>query len=445
MNHVEATFILRHNRKGRGDLMHKVETILVGAAILFLGGCATQSAAPSDAVTSAAPLAITQEPVTLKTPTGEISGTLELPAARTPVPVALIIAGSGPTDRNGNSPAIPGANNSLRMLADGLAAHGIASVRYDKRGIAASRAAMTGEQDLRFTHFIEDAEAWVKQLRDDSRFSTVTIVGHSEGSLIGMVAAREAGADAYVSLEGTGRKAADILAEQLKPQLPPELFAQTEGILNQLSSGTIPNPPPTVLPMLFRPSVLPYLVSWFKYDPAVEIAKLAIPVLIVQGTTDIQTSMEDVKLLAAANPKARFVSIEGMNHILKEVSGDRMAQMPKYGDSTLVVAPKLIDEIASFIRSVPKRVARDSWFGPDKVKHFFISALIESLTFSGFQAAGASRGAAFAGAVATTAAFGIAREIHDKRTKGVFSIPDLTWDAAGGGAALLVLRSTQRE
>jgi len=425
--------------------MHDRITILVGAAIIFLAGCATHAATSGEAsATSAAPLAITQEPVTLKTPTGEIFGTLELPAGRTPVPVALIIAGSGPTDRDGNSPALPGANNSLKMLADGLATRGIASVRYDKRGIAASRAAMTGEQDLRFTNFIEDAEAWVKQLRADERFSTVTIIGHSEGSLIGMVAAREAGADAYVSLEGTGRKAADILAEQLKPQLPPETFAQSKAIMDQLSSGSIPNPPPTVLPMLFRPSVLPYLVSWFKYDPAVEIAKLEIPVMIVQGTTDIQTSMTDANALAAANPKARFLTIEGMNHILKEVSGDRMAQMPKYSDPTLPVVPKLLDEIASFVRSVPKRVSQESWFGPDKVKHFFISAFIESLTFSGLQATGASRSGALAGAIATSAAFGIARELHDKRTKGIFSIPDLTWGAAGAGAAVLVLRSTQR-
>ncbi|HYN82953.1 MAG TPA: alpha/beta fold hydrolase [Gemmatimonadaceae bacterium] len=430
--------------------MNNHEKILGAAAILFLAGCATRSAAPTDAVvpgavvvTSAAPLAMTQEPVTLKTATGEISGTLVLPAAGTPVPVVLIIAGSGPTDRNGNSPAIPGANNSLRMLAEGLAARGIASVRYDKRGIAASRAAMTGEADLRFTHFIEDAAAWVKQLREDQRFSTVTIVGHSEGSLIGMVAARGAGADAYVSLEGTGRKAADILAEQLKPQLPPELFAQTQAILDQLSSGTIPNPPPTVLPMLFRPSVLPYLVSWFSYDPAVEIAKLEIPILVVQGTTDIQTSMEDAKLLASANSDARFVTIEGMNHILKEVSGDRVAQMPKYGDSTLAVVPKLMDEIAVFVKSISKRAARDSWSGPDKIKHFFISAFIESLAFSGLQATGAGRNTAFAGAIATTAAFALARELYDKRTKGIFSIPDLTWDAAGAGAAALILRSTQ--
>jgi len=196
--------------------------------------------------------------------------------------------------------------------------------------------------------------------------------------------------------------------------------------------------------MLFRPSVLPYLVSWFKYDPAAEIAKLEIPVLIIQGTTDIQTSMEDAKLLAAANPKARFVSIDGMNHILKEVSGDRMAQLPKYGDSTLVVVPKLIDEVATFIRSIPRRTARDSWWGPDKVKHFFISAFIESVAFSALRAIGASRDISFAGALGTTAAFAFGREVHDKRTKGIFSVPDLTWDAAGAGAALLVLQSTQR-
>ena len=327
----------------------------VGIAALACGACATQSATPVDNPTSAAPLAIVQEEDTLKTPTGDIYGTLELPAARTPVPMALIIAGSGPTDRNGNSPALPGPNNSLKMLADGLAARSIATLRYDKRGIAASRAAMTSENDLRFNNFIEDAEAWIKQLRADKRFSTVSVIGHSEGSLIGMVAAREAGADAFVSLEGAGRKAQDILAEQLKGQLPPDLLAQTERVLAALSAGAIPDSTPPMLAALFRPSVLPYLISWFKYDPAVEVGKLSIPVLIIQGTTDIQTSMTDAKALAVGNPSAKFIEIEGMNHILKEVSGDRMAQIPKYGDPTLPVVPKALDEMAAFIKSVPKR------------------------------------------------------------------------------------------
>ena len=330
--------------------------VRVGVSALLCAACATQTAKSGDSEMMApVPTSIVHEEVTLKTPTGDIFGTLELPAARTPVPVALIIAGSGPTDRNGNTPALPGSNNSLKMLADGLAERGIATLRYDKRGIAASRAAMTSESDIRFNHFIEDAEAWVKQLRGDKRFSTVTIIGHSEGSLVGMVAAREAGADGYVSLEGAGRKAQDILAEQMKAQLPPDLFAQTQRILAALSVGQTPDSVPPVLAPLFRPSVTQYLISWFKYDPAVEIGKLKVSVLIVQGTTDIQTSMTDANALAAGNPSARLLTIEGMNHILKEVSGDRLAQIPKYSDPTLPVVPKLIDEIAQLIKSLPKR------------------------------------------------------------------------------------------
>lgn len=325
---------------------------IIAASCIGLAACATKS---PETEMNPAPLAITNEEDTLKTPTGDLFGTLELPAAKQPVPVALIIAGSGPTDRNGNTPALPGSNNSLKMVADGLAARGIASLRYDKRGIAASRAAMTTEADLRFNHFIEDAEAWTKQLRADKRFSTITVIGHSEGSLIGMVAAREAGADAYVSLEGAGRKAQDILAEQLKSQLPPALFAQTERVLATLSAGAVPDSTPPMLAALFRPSVIPYLISWFKYDPAVEIEKLTIPVLIVQGTTDIQTSMTDAQALAGGNKSAKFIQIEGMNHILKEVSGDRLAQLPKYSDPTLPVVPLLLDAIAPFIKSVPKK------------------------------------------------------------------------------------------
>ena len=330
------------------------KTLVVGF-VLASAGCATQSATPSETPVTPVPAAIAEEPATLKTATGDVFGTLELPAARAPVPVVLIIAGSGPTDRNGNSPALPGANNSLKMLADGLAAQGIASLRYDKRGIAASRAAMTSEADIRFNHFIEDADAWVTQLRADKRFSSVTIIGHSEGSLIGMVAAREAAADAFVSLEGAGRKAQDILAEQLKAQLPPDLMSQSERILAKLSNGETPDSVPPTLNALFRPSVMPYLISWFKYDPAAEIGKLSVPVLIVQGTTDVQVSMTDAKALAAGNPSARFVTIEGMNHILKEVSGDRLAQIPKYSDPSLPVVPKLMDELTAFVRTVRKK------------------------------------------------------------------------------------------
>src|SRR5947207_1434581 len=87
---------------------------------------------------------------------------------------------------------------------------------------------------------------------------------------------------------------------------------------------------------------------------------------------------------------------------------------------------------------------RDSWFGADKVKHFLMSAFIESLTFSGFQAAGAHRNASFAGAIGVTTVFGIGKEIHDKQRGEPFSLHDIAWDGAGGGSAFLMLRHTQR-
>ncbi|HEY8164743.1 MAG TPA: alpha/beta hydrolase [Gemmatimonadaceae bacterium] len=319
---------------------------------LIASGC---SSAPPPVTESPHPsLAASAESTALSTPTGEIQGTIQLPAATPPVPVVLIISGSGPTDRNGNSPAIPGSNNSLKLLAEGLAEHGIASVRYDKRGIAASRPAALNEADLRFTNYIDDAAEWIKKLRGDEHFSTITVIGHSEGSLIGMVAAKNAGADAFISLEGAGRKAADILIDQLNGQLPPEMMTRVTHVLSDLSQGKTPDSVPRELYALFRPSVQPYMISWFQYDPAVEIGKLTVPVLIVQGSTDIQTSMKDANALLAGDSAAVLLVVEGMNHILKEASGGRTEQIKVYSDPSLPVVPRLIEEIATFIKNVKR-------------------------------------------------------------------------------------------
>ncbi|HZK78611.1 MAG TPA: alpha/beta hydrolase, partial [Gemmatimonadaceae bacterium] len=172
-----------------------------------------------------------------------------------------------------------------------------------------------------------------------------------------MIAAREAGADGYVSLEGAGRKPSAILVEQLTPQLPPEMLATSKHLLDLIEAGSPPDTTtvPPMLAMLFRPSVRPYMVSWFKYDPAVEISKLKIPALIVQGTTDIQTSMTDAKALAAGYPAARFLTIEGMNHVLKNAPPGRAEQMPAYSDPTLPVVPKLIEEMSSFVNGLKRK------------------------------------------------------------------------------------------
>jgi len=290
----------------------------------------------------------------LETSSGKIAGTLLIPKATGSVPLAVLIAGSGPTDRNGNSPLIPGANNSLKLLAEGLAAHGIASLRYDKRGIGASAAASLSEAQLRFDNSADDAAAWVDRLRKDPRFSTITIVGHSEGALVGLLAAEKSATDGYVSIAGAGRPADKILREQLSKQLPPDLLAVANRALDKLAAGSLVDSVPRQLLALYRPSVQPYLISWLKVNPQTEIAKLTIPVLITQGTLDAQVPESDAKLLAAAQPKARLVIVDGMNHVMKRAAPDQASQAKSYSDPTLPIPSELIDGISAFIKAVPR-------------------------------------------------------------------------------------------
>lgn len=292
------------------------------------------------------------ESVELSTMTGKLYGTLEVPSGKGPFTLVIIHAGSGPTDRDGNSPAIPGKNNSLKLLAEGLAHNGIASLRYDKRGIAQSAAAGSKEEDLRFENYINDLASWLERMRKDNRFNRFVIAGHSEGSLIGMLAAQKAKADAYISIAGPGRPADQLIVEQLEANKanPAALISESKTILTELKAGRTVAKVSPVLAALFRPSVQPYLISWFRYDPAAEIAKLTVPVLIVQGSTDIQVSLKDSELLAAANPKAKRVVITGMNHIFKTAPADMQGNLATYSDPNLPLAPGFLDAIVSFVK-----------------------------------------------------------------------------------------------
>lgn len=292
--------------------------------------------------------------VTLRTATGTLAGTLELPRASGKVPLVVIIAGSGPTDRDGNSLQLRGANNSLLLLAEGLAELGIASVRYDKRGVKGSSKAATSETELRFEMYADDAAGWVNKFRDDARFSTVTILGHSEGSLLGMLAAQRSAADAYVSLAGISRPANQVLHDQLASSLPPELLREADQALDALVAGHSADSVPPALAILFRPSVQPYMMSWFRWNPSVEIARLTLPVLILQGTTDAQVKPAEADSLAKAQPRATLTTINGMNHVLKIVSADPAAQAKSYEDSSLPVARELVNQVSRFVQTVKR-------------------------------------------------------------------------------------------
>jgi uncharacterized protein len=298
----------------------------------------------------------TDSAVELETPTGKIFGSLMLPPttkiANASMPLVVMHSGSGPTDRDGNSALLPGKNDSLKMLAQGLAQNGIASLRYDKRGIGKSSASAPAEKDVRFDNFVDDLAAWVVMMKSDKRFSRFVIAGHSEGSLIGMIAASKTKADGYISIAGISRSMGDVLRTQLKPKLTDALWSESERVLKSLEAGKTVDDSPAALAMLYRPSVQPFLISALSKRPTVEIAKLNVPILILQGTTDIQVAVSEAHGLKTAAPKAELGVIEGMNHVLKKVPLEQPQNSASYGDPTLLLHAELVPRIVKFVETI---------------------------------------------------------------------------------------------
>lgn len=312
---------------------------LVICGVLLMKGWVM--AAPADSV-------YVETAMVLHTPSGDLFGTLTVPKSSMAATVTLIIAGSGPTDRNGNNPLMK--NESLRKLAYALAENHMASLRFDKRGIGESKAAGKNEADLRFEDYINDARGWIRLLKGDKRFSKVVVLGHSEGSLIGMVASQGL-ADGFISLAGAGRPADQIIKEQLSRQ-PQQLRDLSFPIIDSLVMGRTVRQVPLMLFSLFRPSVQPYMISWFHYDPQREVQKLPIPVLVVQGTRDLQVGEEDARRLARAQPHAQVLMIPGMNHVLRMVTDDPAANYATYSHEANPISDELVSGIVAFIRKV---------------------------------------------------------------------------------------------
>ncbi|MFG0685969.1 alpha/beta hydrolase [Pseudomonas sp. WSY_20] len=295
---------------------------------------------------------VLHRPIDLDTGQGVLHGSLLLPQQDTPPPVVLIIAGSGPTDRDGNNPA-GGRVDNLKRLALLLANANIASVRYDKRGVAASQPATPDERDLSVERYVADVVAWGHKLKADPRFGSLILIGHSEGALIASLAAEQAGASAVVSLAGSGRPMAEVVREQLAERLPPAQLARGSALLDRLEAGQTSLDVPAPLRQVFRPSVQPYLITLFRQDPAAAFARLPMPALIVQGRNDVQVDVADAQKLKDAKPDAHLVLIEGMNHMLRISPKDMSEQRESYQNPQLPLARELGEQIVTFIRQLP--------------------------------------------------------------------------------------------
>ncbi|WP_310992426.1 alpha/beta hydrolase family protein [Aequorivita marina] len=275
-----------------------------------------------------------------------VEGTLLLPKAEEKPPLAIIIGGSGPTDRDGNQQML--VNNSLRFLAEGLYNKNIATFRYDKRIVKQMKLGSIEEKNVRFDHFIDDAIAILDYFKKDPRFSKIFIIGHSQGSLVGMVAAKNK-ADGFISISGAGQGIDKVIIDQLGQQAPGLVNNATTAFAELRENGETDSYSPG-LASIFRKEIQPFISTWMQYDPQVEIAKLNIPVLILNGDNDIQVQVSEAELLKEAKPDAQFEIIPKMNHIFKEVEGNALENSKTYNIHNLPVMPALIDSISNFIK-----------------------------------------------------------------------------------------------
>jgi uncharacterized protein len=316
-----------------------------------------QAPAATQRIDTVPPPSAIELPFTIQSGTLALPGTLTLPANyRSQIPVALIVAGSGPTDRNGNSVGPLRAQNNSNLyaiLAWQLADAGIASVRYDKRVIGENLSRIDVAQTS-IDDFIADAIAGARKLLADRRFSRVVLIGHSEGAeLVLQAVNRGAPASGIVMLAGAGRPISVVLREQLSRQLPPEELVRWDSAFARYVRGEDAT---DVLPGL-RSLLLPvnrhFMQSWIKYDPPAEIARVKVPVLIIQGGRDVQVSEADARALKAAHPSADLVVIPAANHLFRAATtSDAMSQRALYTDPTIPIVPELAMTIADWIRKL---------------------------------------------------------------------------------------------
>jgi len=266
-------------------------------------------------------------------------------------PMAIIIAGSGPTDRNGNSPLVE-KTNEYEMLADSLDSRNIASFRYDKRGVSRSIPSDFDPSKIVFDDYVKDAEKIFDYLHDTLGFENIYIIGHSEGSLIAMLASEKKKVKGCISVAGAGRPIDQVLEEQMIRQpLPDSVKQQIPVIFNQLKKGKEVNDFPEQLSPLFRKSIQPYLISWLKYAPQKEIKKLECPVLILQGNCDIQAKETDANNLHEANKKSKLDIIPNMSHTLKNAGNDCVNEKETYTNGSMPLDQVLVNDIVSFINT----------------------------------------------------------------------------------------------
>jgi alpha-beta hydrolase superfamily lysophospholipase len=275
---------------------------------------------------------------------GAIDAVLTVPPDVERPPVALLIAGSGSTDHDGNGPQAKPA--TLKKLSEQLVAHKIATLRYDKRGAGGWKPEIGRPEDFRFKDYVDDAAALVNYLRGSGKFSKIIVVGHSEGGLVAILTAGRVPVDRLVLLATAARRQGDLLKAQLEKKLPPDTFTPIAKAIDDIMAGQIVDPLPPGLSI--PPAMQPGIASAFTEDPVVPLKLIDAPVMIVGGGRDRQVARLDFIALGVASPAAKSVWLDDMNHVLVDVT-DEADDLAAYDQPDRALDPDMIDAVADFI------------------------------------------------------------------------------------------------
>jgi pimeloyl-ACP methyl ester carboxylesterase len=305
----------------------RLRTIISALALLGLCGMATGAIAEES-----------------KIRVGAIDAVLTIPPDVERPPVALLIAGSGSTDHDGNGPQVKPA--TLKKLSDQLVARKIATLRYDKRGAGGWKPEFGKPEDFRFKDYVDDATALVNYLRSSGKFSRVVLVGHSEGGLVAILTARRVPIDRLVLLVTAARKQGDLIKAQLAKTLAPDVLEPITKAIDAMMAGQIVDPPPQGL--VIAPKMQPSMASAFTEDPIDPLKQVDQPTLIIGGGRDRQVARLDFIALSTASSTAKTLWLPDMNHVLVDVT-DEADDLKAYNDSERPLDPTLIDTVAAFV------------------------------------------------------------------------------------------------
>ena len=275
---------------------------------------------------------------------GAIDAVLTVPADVERPVVALLIAGSGSTDHDGNGPQIKPA--TLKKLSEQLVARKIATLRYDKRGAGGWKPEFGRAEDFRFKDYVDDAVALVDHLRAGGKFSKIVLVGHSEGGLVAILTATRVPVDRLILLATAARKQGDLLKAQMEKKLSADAFAPVAKAIDAIMAGEAVDPPPQGLAI--PPVMQPSIASALSADPVEPLLKLVVQTLIVAGGEDHQIARLDFLALSTTAPVAKTLWLPRMNHVLVDVTDDA-DDLASYNQAERPLDADMIDAVSAFI------------------------------------------------------------------------------------------------